>query len=777
MSLSAKLVPTSGCLFGGYAANSCDTTSTDFEVLFRNHETQVQRTAATNLLNIVHAYRDFPAYTSGVFPSVKESNLAGEGRLLLINWTPKIFNTTTIFRWPDITAGAYDATYLIPTAQAMAAWGQKFFLAFHTEMNASSSDQGASPAYGTDAEYAAAAQHVHDVFLAQGASNVVWVFNPAGHSSTISRTSALYPGDQYVDWLGYDPYGNSGESADSVISTKYPMYNWATVTKSGSHTMPMMWCEWGDTESATGTSKASFFTSLATLLPSTYPLIKAITYFNSTSSTGDCVSTSSAALDAYRGLAATPYFNPDVSPTPSPPSGTIAHRAAAGVTFVNSASKQITFPSTAQAGDGALLFHACTRTGLRNAGEGTNAASVTVGNSGSAGSNPVDSVTGTAPTYDTSQKHSGASSMHASLTSGTDCHADWVASFPWPTAPHTSYWGRTYFRRPSSPSAIARIYEQNSAANALQWALGFDTAGKIIVRDTSAGITRATQAGTAPAVNTQHRAEWQATWDGSKTTVTVRLFLGANVDATIPDETITSTAFTQAAAPGRGKFGLLFSAANTYDVYHDDWGLDANTWLGPSGTSAVLTAPAGWVPVDSRLLASGAAELVSRLYRKPVAAGDSGSTLTLVTDLNAHGSILLVTYSGADQLALVDVEASSTKTADAATIVTPSVGVTGAGEWLISAGFVRDNPGAATTSWTLPGGEVQRAVTFPSGAADGRVAGVVSDDAATHGAGATSTRTFTSNVTSYLGIGWTVALLPGVTGGAGQYVGVLVHQL
>jgi hypothetical protein len=776
MSLSAKLVPTSGCLFGGYAANSCDTTSTDFEVLLRNHGTQVQRTAATNLLNIVHAYRDFPAYTSGVFPSVKESNLAGEGRLLLINWTPKIFNTTTIFRWPDITAGAYDATYLIPTAQAMAAWGQKFFLAFHTEMNASSSDQGASPAYGTDAEYAAAAQHVHDVFLAQGASNVVWVFNPAGHSSTISRTSALYPGDQYVDWLGYDPYGNSGESADSVISTKYPMYNWATVTKSGSHTMPMMWCEWGDTESATGTSKGSFFTSLATLLPSSYPLIKAITYFNSTSSTGDCVNTSSAALTAYQGLAASPYFNPDVSPTLPPPSGTIAFRAAASASFVNSASKQITYPVAAQAGDGALLWHTCTRSELRQAMEGTNAAAVTVGNSGAKGSNPMDGVSATPPVYDTAAKHSGLSSWLAALAADTTHGGYWQDSFGSPA----TYWGELFIDPPvGAPAAATRLFQQGGALGspAFQWGLVIDTDGKLKVR-TSAG-TNAAASAAALATAAFHRAEWQYDYNGSTVTVQVRLYSGANLDTlTLSDSFNTATPFAQAAAGGRYWAGALTTAAATYAPHVDGFRLSKSGWIGPEGVSPAITGGlAGWTLVDTRQVVDGPVELVSRLYRKTTGGGDPGSTLTPTTDVNAHGSILLVTYSGADQLALVDVEASSTKTADAATIVTPSVTVTGAGEWLLSAGFVRDNPGAATTSWTLPGGEVQRAVSFPSGATDGRVAGVVSDDAATHGAGATSTRTFTSNVTSYLGIGWTVALLPGATGGAGQYVGVLVHQL
>jgi len=749
----------------------------------------IDRTAATNgILNVVNAYHDWNDFTTSFgSPSGGEGTMVAEGRILLIHWTPRIFGTTTQFRWPDIAAGTYDSSYVIPTAQAMASFGDPFFLAFHNEMNASSSADGGT--YGTDAEYASAARHIHDVFVAQGATNVVWVFKPSGYTTTISRMSTLYPGDGYVDWIGFDPYGSasSSETVDYVLSTKYPMVNWATVTKSGSHTKPMMFGEWGKKEvSGQPNAKAQFFADLrAALKTPPYDIIKAVVYFNSVSTSSECLNTSTTTLNGYKTLAGDSFFNPDVSPNP-PPVSQGSFRASASKAFSNSAAQTLQVPSSVQAGDGMLLFHGCTRAGLKNAAEGTNTAAVTTGNSNTAGSNPWDAIAGTAPTYDTTSPLDGASSMHCAVTAGTTSGGRWNTSFAWPGA-GGSYKGSLLYRYPSNPSAVCRIYQQAPASGNPQWGIGIETSGKISVRDLVGGVSRGTQVGTAPATATRHRIDFQAAWDGSLTTVTLRLFLGANWNGTTPDETIVSTAFTQAAAPGAGTFGCHFSASNTYDVHIDQARLFGDTWAGPPRTSPVLTPPAGWtevVPTGTQQAAAGAGELLVRCFRRTVAAGDPDSTIALnttvsatdSTPVNAHGGIELVAYSGTDQLALVDVATASTKSSDSATVATPNATTLGTADLIISAVFTRDNPGGLTTAWTLPVTspvQQQRAVAFPTGTADGRVASVVSDDAATHGVGTYGTLTFTSNVTSYLGVGVTVGLLSTAAVSTGQHTGFI----
>jgi hypothetical protein len=785
LSLSKTLVPSSGCLLGIYPGSSCDSATSDYQRLL-NHETQVNRTVATNgLVNVVSAYHDWNDFTTSfAAPTGGEGKMVADGRILLIHWTPRIFNTSTQFRWPDIAAGVYDSQYVDPTARAMAAFGQPAFLAFHNEMNASSSAQ--SGTYGTDAEYASAARHVHDRFVAQGATNVIWVFKPSGYTTTISRMNTLYPGDAYVDWIMWDPYGKNGEDFDYVMSTKYPMYQWATVTKSGSHTKPLGFGEWGAFEAAGPTTKAAYIAQVQSQLAASWPLVKLICWFNSTSN-GECINTSAAALTAYKALAKDPYFRPDLSATP-PPVGAGLFQVGASKGFNNSAHQTLVIPSGVQAGWGMALFHGCTRAGLKNAAEGTNGAALTVANSAAAGSNPVDAVAGTPPTFDTTSPLDGNSSWHCAVTAGTTSGGRWNTSFAWPGA-GGSYKGSLLYRYPSNPSAVCRIYQQAPASGNPQWGIGIETNGKISIRDLAAGVSRGTQVGTAPATATKHRIDFEAAWDGGLTTVTLKLFLGTNWNGTTPDETITSPPFTQAAAPGAGTFGVHFTAANTYDLHVDQARLFGDAWPGPPRTSPVLTPPAGWteiIPTGTKQIAAGAGELSTRGFRRTAVAGDAGSTITLDTTdgagnpVNAHGSIMLVCYAGVDQLALVDVAAATTASADSATTTSPNATTLVPGDVIVSVFFDRANPpAAATATWTPPligagpDREAVRVSSFGSGT-DGRVAGAVTDDGATHAIGTYGTKAAVADQTSYLHAAWTLGLLSAAAAaGTGQGIGDL----
>jgi hypothetical protein len=691
----------------------------------------------------------------------------------MIHWVPRIYGTTTQFKWADIAAGTYDNTYVIPTAQNMRDFGKKFLMVFHNEMNASSTAQGGT--YGTDAEYASAARHVHDVFVAQGATNVVWVFKPSGYTTTIGRMNTLYPGDAYIDWIGYDPYGNasSTDTADYVITTKYPMLDWMLNTKPGRHDMPMIWGEWGKVDVSTNTNKATYISRVQTLLKSTYPQIKGIAWFGSTAGTGECINTSASALTAYKALAADAFYNPDMSDVPAPV-GTGLFRAGTSKGFNNSAAQSITVPSAIQAGDGMLLWHTSTRTGLKNAGEGTNAATVTVANSNTVGSNPWDSVSvSQPPTYSTAQSHLGTSAIHYAVTAGTSSSTSWTSSFGTQVA-NQPYYGRFYFYRTALPTQITRIFQQNPTTGNT-FGVGIDTTGNIIVRDVSGGATRLTLGGGVPAANVWHRVEFKTLWDGTNNVVDVRLYSGANLDGLTLTDSGTSTSFAQTAGAGVNYiFGITATSAQTFDLFIVHAAVDRNTWLGPAQVSPVLTAPAGWIALTPRLLSSGAGELASRLYKKAAASGDPGSVVNLNTDVNGHGSIDLVAYSGIDP-AIVDIFDSSTKTSNSATVTSPNVTTTAANDVIVSAFFDRTNPGtAATASWTPPAGDTIRASSFGTGT-DGRVSGAVTDDGTQHAIGTYGTQVATADQQSYLGIGWTVALKSSGTSAGGQHLGQL-HQ-
>ena len=97
-------------------------------------------------------------------------------------------------------------------AQAVKTFGQKFFLRWGHEMNGNwypwdGANNGANLAATTT--FISAYRHIHDLFVAAGATNALWVFCPNVDSvpgDSWNQWQNYYPGDAYVDWMGFDGY-------------------------------------------------------------------------------------------------------------------------------------------------------------------------------------------------------------------------------------------------------------------------------------------------------------------------------------------------------------------------------------------------------------------------------------------------------------------------------------------------------------------------------------------------------------------------------------------
>jgi hypothetical protein len=233
VTLSSKLIPSSGCLLGAWVSNSC-TAGSGFDGRFRTFEGEIGRTASTNgLLNIFHQFSWFPDYATA-FPSAAEQSLLDEGRLMLLNWTPKS-STGAPLLWADVAAGNYDAAYVDPTAAHIRDYGKTLFIAIHTEPDGDMSENGG--AFGSAADYVAMHKHIRARFDLAGASNLVWVWNTAAYFATMGLQSGtafnrLYPGDSQIDLLAFDPYSN-GETFAQVFGTKHPFVQWSRGTNGG----------------------------------------------------------------------------------------------------------------------------------------------------------------------------------------------------------------------------------------------------------------------------------------------------------------------------------------------------------------------------------------------------------------------------------------------------------------------------------------------------------------------------------------------------------------
>jgi len=252
-------------------------------------------------LDIVHNYHPWDDY----FPYPSEISRAGNGQILLLNWLTKRVDGTVV-PWRSIASGSQDAQ-IDATAARLKAVGRPLFLTFQHEP-----EDKINTSYGTASDYVAAFRHVHDRVVAQGATNVVWVWNVMGLTSTYwqSEYPLLYPGDDYVDWIAWDPYnwaGCRGRAWKSFGGIVTPFYNY--LVGSGHGNKPFMLAEYGTVEPPYG--RAGWFQGEASSLPS-FPRLKAVVYFDFPTPPASCtwtIDTSSASVTAYAKLAHNAYLN------------------------------------------------------------------------------------------------------------------------------------------------------------------------------------------------------------------------------------------------------------------------------------------------------------------------------------------------------------------------------------------------------------------------------------------------------------------------------------
>ena len=255
-------------------------------------------------LDIVHTYhRWFQA-----FPTAEETALARSGHILLINWQPTNQDGEPI-PWASVANGSQDAV-IKAEAQRLAVLHMPIMLSFSHEPEA---DVGRE---GTAADFAAAYRRVHDVAVAAGATNVVWVWDVEGITTRhwLSVYRQLWPGAAYVDWIAWDPYnfasckGRPWRSFRRLVS---PFYDWLAAQPFRNR--PLMLAELGTVGDSSGShTKQTWYAGMRGALP-TFPKIKAVVYFDYPSPPASCDWTSNsspAAATAFASLARDHIFLP-----------------------------------------------------------------------------------------------------------------------------------------------------------------------------------------------------------------------------------------------------------------------------------------------------------------------------------------------------------------------------------------------------------------------------------------------------------------------------------
>jgi glycosyl hydrolase family 26 len=243
----------------------------------------------------------FFKWNGNVFPNWRQRWDKRNGRIPMISWGGTYL--------ADILDGSYDAM-IRERANALKALRTRVFLRWFGEMDAAiyDGDEITSPE-----QFITAWRYVHDIFVAEGATEVKWVWCPNAFNFATGRSQQFYPGDDYVDWICADGYNWAPDLANASWNSFKDIfaafYEWAEPKP-----QPLMIGETGVLENAAG-DKAAWITRMGRTINRVYPDIKALVYFDAyaTANFGGWydfrIDTSTSSYEAFIALANKPFFN------------------------------------------------------------------------------------------------------------------------------------------------------------------------------------------------------------------------------------------------------------------------------------------------------------------------------------------------------------------------------------------------------------------------------------------------------------------------------------
>jgi hypothetical protein len=218
------------------------------------------------------------------FPTDSMEAVRTHGAIPFFSWASQMLSSSLDqpdFQLADVTAGTYDS-YIREFAEEAQSWGHPFFLRFNWEMNGDWFPWAEGVNGNNPGEYVSAWRHVHDIFTSVGATNATWVWCPnvdPGHK--MKSLSSLYPGDEYVDWTCLDGYNwgtnpvspRGWASFDQLFKSTYE-----EIVETIAPSKPMILGEVGSTEA--GGSKAEWISDMLEELPTQYPKVRGVLWFD-----------------------------------------------------------------------------------------------------------------------------------------------------------------------------------------------------------------------------------------------------------------------------------------------------------------------------------------------------------------------------------------------------------------------------------------------------------------------------------------------------------------
>ena len=233
---------------------------------------------------LIHMYVAWGSKEDAQFPAARVKNITELGSVPVITWEPWLSGFSAD-EYPalraaadrdkngmkDVAAGQYD-TYITTWATAAKKAGKTVFLRLGHEMN-DAYRYPWGPQNNNPKDFVAAWQHVHDIFVKEGAKNVLWVWSP--HPAYDFKD--YYPGDSVVDYVG------AGVLNYGVVAVWSKWWSFKDIfgnryKQMAEYNKPIMITEFGSL--AVGGNRAKWYADALDSMPQKYPLVKSVLFFH-----------------------------------------------------------------------------------------------------------------------------------------------------------------------------------------------------------------------------------------------------------------------------------------------------------------------------------------------------------------------------------------------------------------------------------------------------------------------------------------------------------------
>jgi mannan endo-1,4-beta-mannosidase len=248
---------------------------------------------------IVLSYKN---WSSLPFDRVELDSIWRRGAVPMITWEPWT-SSGRGFPLRQIAAKRFDR-YLRRAAGSARIWGKPLFVRFAHEMNGPWYPWGAGVGGNTAREFRKAWKHVVDLFRYQGATNVRWVWSPNEDSGGNLQLGSLYPGDEWVDWVGMDGFVFGGTIGWPSFTTIFGS-TYERLAKLSDR--PMMITETAANDE--GGDKAAWIASALQREAPRFARVRALVWFDDAKPNGDFrIASSPESLRAFRRAVDSPAY-------------------------------------------------------------------------------------------------------------------------------------------------------------------------------------------------------------------------------------------------------------------------------------------------------------------------------------------------------------------------------------------------------------------------------------------------------------------------------------